>query len=534
MSGRFRTPSLDRNQGFLAGVSLDDLVGDGHPVRRFEKMMDSSAFEGAFKEIEAGYSSGEGRPAYSPRRMVSLLIYGMLFGMRSSRTLESACVNRLDVRWLMQGDEPEFSTICGFRRRHAEAFEAIFAATVELAVDGELVQSKHLAVDGTKIQASASKWSVHGRPVVEAKKGRLKEFIKNAQQEFERNDQEEAVGSAGSQHPMPEKDPEALKAAHRKLEREIKKAEAKLKALEEAEKVRDQRIEESETNGSCERAVSVVSLSEPEARVMKDKEDRSLPCYAANAAVDTDSGIVTAVDVDDKCFDGHALLPMVDQSIKNTKSEPSIVSADSAYSIGPALKNLEDRNIATYIPESGTRGPSTPEREAVLEKLRSDDKTLTPEQERLVMSRGFLNKDAFVYDKESDTYICPNKKVLRYVRTRKEPNVHGTTHRTQYRPEDGACDDCPLRSICAPKDGKVRMLTHDEFELHRKRVKERLNNDEGRSIYRKRTAIERAFSWLKAVPGVRRFLHRGLAKVKMEFQLACAALNMRILMAKAG
>jgi transposase len=106
-------------------------------------------------EVEAGYSS-VGHPAYPPKVMVKVLVYGYALGMRSSRQLARACRLDLGFRFLTHGLEPDFRTICRFRRRQAEQLKGLFEQTVELCVEAGLVSLGHVAVDGTKLRANRS------------------------------------------------------------------------------------------------------------------------------------------------------------------------------------------------------------------------------------------------------------------------------------------------------------------------------------------------------------------------------------------
>lgn len=100
---RFRMPEVLRDQALLYATKLDDAVPDGHPVRHVLSLLHSEQVRPVISRLAMTYSHGRGQPAYHPIYLVALYIHGMLIGERSSRRLEQACHNRIDVMWLMEG-----------------------------------------------------------------------------------------------------------------------------------------------------------------------------------------------------------------------------------------------------------------------------------------------------------------------------------------------------------------------------------------------------------------------------------------------
>jgi transposase len=99
---------------------LEDAIPADHPVRLFDELLHSAAFAKTFAEWEGQYDLQEGQPPYHPRDLAGLYLYGMLHRLRSSRQLESACYNRLDVIWLLSGQTPDHSTIAAFVTNHGK------------------------------------------------------------------------------------------------------------------------------------------------------------------------------------------------------------------------------------------------------------------------------------------------------------------------------------------------------------------------------------------------------------------------------
>ena len=106
-----------------------------------------------------------------------LYIYGMLNGLRSSRKLEAATYNRLDVIWLLNGQHPDHATLAAFVARHAPRLRDIKRKTVEIGIRAGLIKLEQVAVDGTKIEADAGRGSVQGEESIRQKLAALDQQI---------------------------------------------------------------------------------------------------------------------------------------------------------------------------------------------------------------------------------------------------------------------------------------------------------------------------------------------------------------------
>ena len=187
MSG-FRQPEVPREQLVLWEQRLDDAIPPDHRVRHFEYLLASEAFADTFSEWTGRYILVEGKPPYHPRDLAGLYLYGMLNRIRSSRQLEAACYNRLDVIWLMQGQHPDHSTIADFVKVHGRHLRSLFRDVLKVALRSGLVKLSHVAVDGTKIEADAGKKSVRKEKTLGNDLARLDEQIAALEKEWEANE----------------------------------------------------------------------------------------------------------------------------------------------------------------------------------------------------------------------------------------------------------------------------------------------------------------------------------------------------------
>jgi len=152
MSKHFRLWAID--QQLLLPPSVQDFVPEGHVSRFILGLVRDSLDLGA---IGASYTSGLGQPPFDPAMMTALLLNGYVSGLYSSRRIARACIERTDFMMIAAGDPPDFRTIADFRKRHLAALAALFLQVLELCAAAGLAKLGHVAFDGTKIKANASK-----------------------------------------------------------------------------------------------------------------------------------------------------------------------------------------------------------------------------------------------------------------------------------------------------------------------------------------------------------------------------------------
>jgi transposase len=152
MSRHFRAWKIDEAQLLLP--SVEDCVPEGH-LSRFVVALVRESLDLA--EIEASYASALGQPPFHPGLMVALLLHGYASGIHSSRRIARACTERAGFMMIVAGDPPDFRTISDFRKRHLEALARLFVQVLRLCEAADLVKLGHVALDGTKIKANASK-----------------------------------------------------------------------------------------------------------------------------------------------------------------------------------------------------------------------------------------------------------------------------------------------------------------------------------------------------------------------------------------
>jgi len=328
MSKSFREWNVD--QVWLLPPSVNDFVPADH-VAHFVRDTVRTALDLGL--IYRSYKSDRGQPPFHPAMMVALLLYAYSQGVYASRRIAKACEERVDFMAVTGMQKPDFRTIAKFRRRHLPALRLLFIESLRLCREAGLVELGHVALDGTKIKANASKHKAmsYGRmkeaePVLTKT---VEEWMSQACGADDDDDQTHGPDRRGDETPdwMASKEARLAK---------IKAAKAALEAEAKAAG-KDAPADKAQRN-----------FTDPESRIQKTK-DGFIQGYNAQAAVDHANQVIVACDVGPSSADNPQLVPMVDQITANTGAVPNEVSADAGYSAEANLEALDARGIDAYI-----------------------------------------------------------------------------------------------------------------------------------------------------------------------------------------
>ena len=262
MSKRFRPWDFD--QTWLFPPSVLDLVAEDHPAHFVREMVRQDLDLSA---IYADYEDGAGAPPYHPALMTALILYGYSRGTYSSRKLAEACEERVDFMAVTGRQTPNFRTINDFRRRHLDALGGLFVQVLDLCRRAGLAQLNHVSLDGTKMNANASKHKAMSYGRMKEEERRLRELVDSWLDQAEAVDEaeDELYGKENSGREMPawvtDKKQRAARIAKAKAEME---AEAKEAAREKRPEVA-KKAEEREKRPPNLR-LSLIHISEPTRR----------------------------------------------------------------------------------------------------------------------------------------------------------------------------------------------------------------------------------------------------------------------------
>jgi transposase len=320
MSKTFRPWKIDEPR-FLP-PAVQDFVAKDHLARFMVSLVTE---ELDLAEITASYTGEKGQPPFHPAMMAALLLYAYCCGIYSSRRIAKACRERVDFMSIVALDPPDFRTICEFRKRHLKALSGLFVQVLKLCEKAGLVKLGHVAFDGTKIKANASKHKAMSYERMEARAAQLEAEVAKWFAGAEAADREEdkIYGSDKQGDEMPDwvadkkRRAEKIRAAKAELEAEAKAAAA-VKTQAEAEAEEKRKAEGRKKPGKPAAPPSPEpdpkaqrNFTDSESRIMKSK-DGFVQAYNAQAAVDAQAQIIVAQDVTQSAVDCGQLVPMID------------------------------------------------------------------------------------------------------------------------------------------------------------------------------------------------------------------------------
>lgn len=367
----------DLSQGVLFPANVMDLVPEGHVVHFVRNLvmeeLDLSAILDSYKE-ERGY------PPYHPAMMTAVLLYSYCQGIYSSRRIARACGERVDFMAVVGMDAPDFRTVNDFRKRHLKALGGLFGQVLRLCRKAGLVRMGHVALDGTKMRANASKRKAmsYGRmkKAAEDLERQVSEWLDKAEAIDRMED--ELYGSDRSGDELPD----WVANKQKRLEK-IRHAKAELEKEAQAEqdqkpppKYRGGRKPKTPPGTPSDNAQK--NFTDPESRIMKGA-DGYVQAYNGQAAVDADSQIIVAQSVTNNASDAGELIPILKQIRSNNGRQARELSADAGYFSDENLKELSRRHIRGYVApgklKHGDASPGTARRK-LTERGRQMDRRL--------------------------------------------------------------------------------------------------------------------------------------------------------------
>jgi transposase len=453
----------NRNQIHLFPVSLDQSIDSDNEVRIIDLFVESLSIK------DYGFRTDfteNGRPAYHPTDLLKLFIYGYLNKVRSSRDLEKECRRNIEVMWLLKFLKPDHNTISNFRRDNPKAIKKVFRATVQIAKHFDLIGGKLIAGDSTKLRAQNSKKNNFNQ----AKIDRHIAYIDNKLEEYT-----SALAESDGDN-------------QQKILYEIKKQQQRKDNYKNIEK----QLKES--------GEPQISISDPESRQIMIRNNITEVAYNVQTSVDSKNNIPIDYKVTNQ-NDSKAMGNMVQRIKSIIRTNEFTVLYDKGFHTGSELKIAQDLGIETIVAIPAV--PSTSQ---------------APNHD--------YNYEHFSYDKEKDTYTCPQREILRTSGTwHKELTSSGNVILfKQYRTR--ACKLCPARSECT-RSKTARLIHRSEFadyyEANRRNILEK------EQLYKRRQAIvEHPYGTLKRQWGFSYILtKKGINRASSDVGLMLIAFNLK-------
>lgn len=349
--------AFDRHQTLLLPPDLQEWLPQDHLARCVADVLEVLDLSAIF----AGYAGdGRGQAAYHPQMMAGLLIYGYCTGVFSSRRMERATFDDVAFRYLSADQHPDHDTIAAFRERHLVALQGLFVQVLQVCEQAGLVQLGHVALDGTKVQANASRHKAmsYGR-MCEREKAlaeKIAALMAQASAVDAAEDRQYGVGVRAEVLPAElaraEKRLEAIRTAKAALEATAREAAAARKAAATAEHAAPgQTPAPSDPADVLPRDKDQRNFTDPESKIMKTSGGNGFQqAYNAQIVVESSHQVIIANDLTTQGNDYHQLVPMLIHITTNLGRAPIAASADSGYYADSQLTDPRLHNIDLYIP----------------------------------------------------------------------------------------------------------------------------------------------------------------------------------------
>jgi transposase len=385
MSKSFRDWHFD--QTLLLPPSVADFVPAGHLARFVVGLVRD---ELDLSAVYASYTGEKGQPPYHPAMMTALLLYAYTVGIYSSRRIARACAERVDFMMIVALDAPDFRTISDFRKRHLAALKGLFVQVLRLCARAGLVKLGHVALDGTKIAANASKHKAMSYTRMVAREAELEAEVRRWLDQAEAADAEEdrLYGADKRGDELPDwvtdkaKRLARLRQAKAALEAEARAAaEEKARAEAAAEEARmaegrGKPGKKAKPPSGTPAPKAQRNFTDPDSRILKSK-DGFIQGYNAQAAVDATAQVIVAHGLTRSQSDQDQLTVLLDGIETNLGRRPNEASADAGYCSEANLRALHERGIAGYVavarakhPDKAKRKPLGPLTQAMHKKLK--------------------------------------------------------------------------------------------------------------------------------------------------------------------
>jgi transposase len=476
-AGKPRYEEINRDQLCWRVVDVERLIGEEHPARaiwEFVGQLDMSGYREEARAVEGK----AGRPGWEPRLLISLWVYAYSEGVGSARAIEQQCEWEPGYQWLTGASVVNAHTLSDFRVKHETALKELFVQVLGLLSADGLITLQRVMQDGTKIRAKAAGDSFR-------RKERVEQALKQAQEQV-------AAVEALSEEETSRRVVKARQRAHRERRERLEQA------LEEFEKLAEEGKDQEKRR---------VSTSDPQARIMKQADGGFAPNYNVQINTDASNAVVVAVGVVQMGNDFEQLESGVDRVEQNLGQIPGQVVTDGGFVSRDNIVAMKERGVEFIGPcgdETG-KGKSSYEGRGVSAQYHSAQ---------------------FVYDAESDSYRCPQGKILSY--EGKEQRHTQVSYR--YRAQRSDCQGCPVKGQCCAGNRVTGRSVHRSEEIAEvAEFRQKMQTEQAREIYRQRAQVaETPNLWIKEKFGLRQFSVRGLSKVRMEALWACLTYNIRI------
>ncbi len=416
----------NRTQSILFPETLDQIVEQDNEVRIIDLFVESINLTDFKFTVK---TSKEGRPAYHPKDLLKLFLYGYLNHIRSSRQLEKECKRNIELMWLIKELAPDHNTISNFRRDNEKAIRKVFRHTVSIAKHFGLIGGTLIAGDSTKLRAQNSKKN-------NFKEGKIERHL--AYIDAKLDEYNKTLAEADDDNPQD--------AVYKQIiEQEIKKHTKRKINYENLSRQLQQTGEPQ------------ISTSDPESRQLMTRNNISEVAYNVQTVVDAKYYLPIYYKVTNE-NDTRALSGVLRRTriILGTANFTALF--DKGYHTGSEIKKVVTSGIEIMV---------------AIPAIAS----VAPDEN--------YNMSHFKYDQINDTYTCPQNHILttngNYYQKSKNGYFYAAKH---YK--TNACQGCPVKALCTISI-KGRLIVRSEYAAYVEQ--NRLNIEADPATYKKRQSI---------------------------------------------
>gem|GEM_PF-962065 len=534
--------------------------------------------------ISRAYVRGNlGRSVIHPKYLVGCLLFGLIENIRSTRGLERACSNRVELLYFLDGLEIDHTTFSKFRNKHKELLGELNRSIVEELVASNPESLMRIVSDGTRIRANNGLWNRLKSSAIEQLKSEVlaelelrqktldtaieeenefkAEYEAAAQSLSEENaelnkenaelnkenaelnkenaelnkenaelNKENAelnkrlrscqISSQNTLKGLKDEHEKRIRQVRKRAERELQRTKEKLTKVKKALKKSNENDKKRASKRGKDVKPGAVPMADPDSNILLSKEGYSAPNYTPIVTVDAATGAIIHQDVAKTSEEAFIVEPSI-EAARSLGGHPSEYLADTAFATGENLSFLEAEDIKAVMPTSTRLGSDNPAN-------RPDPSQAVPEDQRkhLPKTGKRLSRACFVYSPEKDVYHCPMGEELRCTKKRKKKNDESVQKTYTCR----NCSNCPLKNKCLEKQSKQKTISRDQYQDVRDRHGLMMLEQENIEKYKERCpTVEITFARIKGLQKIRNFMTRGYKRVQHEWLWICASYNMKLL-----
>lgn len=505
--------------------SFEDLIPQNHIVRLVNRAIDGMELQTLINAYAGGGASN-----YHPKMLLKVLVYGYIDRLYSSRRLEKAVRENVNYMWLTGLKTPDHNTLNRFRKGQLkDTVKDVFAAVLLLLIEEGLLRLEDYHIDGTKIESAANRYTFVWAKSISGHKARLLAKINALLEQIEAaNDAEETEmearpkdggdGSAKEENKVEnsERLAQTIADLNDQLKERLSTDKATKRKMDELQdkhlvKLREYEMHEKKLDGR-----NSYSKTDKDATFMRMKDDHMQngqlkPGY--NLQIGTENQFIINYTLHQDAND----MPVLKGHLEDTKTQlaaigksmPKRLSADAGYGSEENYNYLELEGMENYVKYPG----------------------FYQEQRQSIKNNPFRSENLY-YNTAEDYFVCPMGQHLTYRFTTKTKSKNGyQSYVRVYRAQ--RCEGCPLRGMCHKAKTDRIIQVNPNLQRHKKIARENLWSIRGIYLRKKRCIEpEPVFGQIKWNRGFKRFLLRGLSKVKCEFGIVAIAHNLKKMWAK--